>query len=494
MDRLPPEVIANILLYACHSSPTKSDVYDLRPQIQCSHICRYWRDVALGTPSLWATIVISDTESLSRPSYFALLDLAWARIGSTAPLSLIVSLYPRNEKGGAFRSLFTRVVFVLQRVSELDLSMPEPGSWNANELAPLKEGRNLPILRRLVLDFTGIDIVCPQLRVASFEGCLTRLRPVGASYSFDFPLLEDLTLSNLAISVREIHRILSGAAFLERLAIERVIVSADPRLEVLDRMPSHFLATEMDLNSVLAVLRLAAPDTVLAEVSYTEPRQAWAFFSQLPELLSLDPLSTICRIRVDGKGPYLTLWDDAGRRRFVRLPKDTEAMWNMLADRKGIFDTVEEWELGANFLSVWSVAIARGGFTGAKLVTFEDQSTLSLLEPEPGLSVVTEGHLSPPPRSIQQVYSLLREQRQSRPASPPRVGTIIICAWPQLRELRIVPGKDASLPPMQLLSPVLRAMTAPSLETVQVPGGDYATEHELHEEFPELRHVSVVGM
>ncbi|KZV83638.1 hypothetical protein EXIGLDRAFT_777361 [Exidia glandulosa HHB12029] len=419
MNRLPHEVIAQILLCACDPSLARSfDTYDLRPQIRCSHVCRYWRDVALGTPALWASIVISDTMDLSQPLYFALFDLAWARIGHTPPLSLI-------------------------RISELDLAIAEPGSWNANDLAPLREGCELPLLRRLVLDLTGIDIVCPQLRTASFKACPPRLRTIAASGSFDFPLLEDLALSDLAISVCEIHRIISGAAFLERLALVRVTVSADPRLKVLERMPSQFLATEMDPNSVLAVLRLAATDTVLADVSYSEPQQAWGFFSQLPDLLTLDELSTIRRIKLDTDGLNLTLWDDLGRRRFVMLPKDSEAVWNMLADRKGIFNTVEEWELGSDFASVWKVAIARGGFAGAKLVTFEDQPPFLRLGSEPAPST---GYPSSPltrdfPISVRDIYnsrSSICERRKPGSLSSYCVATP--CAWPHLRKLQVVLG------------------------------------------------------
>jgi hypothetical protein len=61
VSRIPHEILALILIYA------KSGLRDglgLKPQkrisfdLAISQVCTFWRDVAIDTPALWATIIV----------------------------------------------------------------------------------------------------------------------------------------------------------------------------------------------------------------------------------------------------------------------------------------------------------------------------------------------------------------------------------------------------------------------------------------------------
>ncbi|KAJ7089624.1 hypothetical protein C8R44DRAFT_641309, partial [Mycena epipterygia] len=54
--RLPPEIVSKFL--ASYLLSTAPDVFNETPWY-LGHICQYWRDVALTTPSLWCDVLIN---------------------------------------------------------------------------------------------------------------------------------------------------------------------------------------------------------------------------------------------------------------------------------------------------------------------------------------------------------------------------------------------------------------------------------------------------
>ncbi|KAH8080687.1 hypothetical protein BXZ70DRAFT_636420 [Cristinia sonorae] len=69
--RVPPEILADILCYyqrLCHSYTSWHATRPSFSWITVTHVCRYWREVALGTPHLWTGIDISAPETKLSPS------------------------------------------------------------------------------------------------------------------------------------------------------------------------------------------------------------------------------------------------------------------------------------------------------------------------------------------------------------------------------------------------------------------------------------------
>ncbi|KAJ7245667.1 hypothetical protein B0H12DRAFT_1235778 [Mycena haematopus] len=57
ISRLPPELLAQTFLLVCEASELADYSW-----IVCSHICSYWRQIALDTPDLWSHVVFTSVE------------------------------------------------------------------------------------------------------------------------------------------------------------------------------------------------------------------------------------------------------------------------------------------------------------------------------------------------------------------------------------------------------------------------------------------------
>ncbi|KDQ62756.1 hypothetical protein JAAARDRAFT_149868, partial [Jaapia argillacea MUCL 33604] len=85
--RLPPEILSKIFAHALHPG----FVHPLRNclPVLLTHVCSYWRQIALSTSALWASLVVSpyDDEEIVRMR--PILESFLTRSG-TAPLSTFV--------------------------------------------------------------------------------------------------------------------------------------------------------------------------------------------------------------------------------------------------------------------------------------------------------------------------------------------------------------------------------------------------------------------
>ncbi|KAJ7477659.1 hypothetical protein FB451DRAFT_191928 [Mycena latifolia] len=99
--RLPPEIVSRFL--APYLLSTAPDVFN-EPPWHLGHICQYWRDVALTTPSLWCDVLIDDPQVypveklqtlLARSSNSPLKVGFWASSGATELLRILAGTAPR---------------------------------------------------------------------------------------------------------------------------------------------------------------------------------------------------------------------------------------------------------------------------------------------------------------------------------------------------------------------------------------------------------------
>ena len=71
INQLPHEILSIIFKYSfeqkerCYNHETLFLVSEILAfELQISHVCRLWRNIALDTPSLWTNISVITTESL----------------------------------------------------------------------------------------------------------------------------------------------------------------------------------------------------------------------------------------------------------------------------------------------------------------------------------------------------------------------------------------------------------------------------------------------
>ena len=101
ISRVPPELLAHAFLLVCEASELGDYSW-----IVCSHICSYWRRIALETPVLWSHLVFTSAE--------------WVRrcINGSKSSPLIVEAALTNQR---IEVLVTAALKVLQRESEESL-------------------------------------------------------------------------------------------------------------------------------------------------------------------------------------------------------------------------------------------------------------------------------------------------------------------------------------------------------------------------------------
>ncbi|KAK7057986.1 hypothetical protein R3P38DRAFT_2843941 [Favolaschia claudopus] len=109
--RIPPEIVSQFLLLA-RPYMDYDDFED--PPWRLGHICRYWRDVALSTPELWAEIVIMSPERHPEEKFRTLMSRS-----SNAPLK--VMFWSSYTTGARTKDLLRRLVSCSHRWTSASL-------------------------------------------------------------------------------------------------------------------------------------------------------------------------------------------------------------------------------------------------------------------------------------------------------------------------------------------------------------------------------------
>lgn len=135
ISRLPPEILGYIFLQVAQWAPRHAASYEWVRRI--THVCRDWRELALGTPRLWTEISSCDIDDIDRFKTFI------AR-SKQAPLKIqLVDLYSE-----AMSSLiFHEVVREINRAEELSVHIADGFVETYIDHAP----PSAPLLRKLNL-------------------------------------------------------------------------------------------------------------------------------------------------------------------------------------------------------------------------------------------------------------------------------------------------------------------------------------------------------
>ncbi|EJD39673.1 hypothetical protein AURDEDRAFT_187279 [Auricularia subglabra TFB-10046 SS5] len=221
--RAPPEVLSDAFAYLPFS--------DL---LNACHVCRYWRSVAVGCPSLWTDIrirVISDGSSIDSANHALRLSLD-RTAGSPLHISLAIGTTSSRHRSARTDSA---VLFNLAPLAEnseklraINIDLAQSSiitGWNFVFDGPLSR------LQYLTLRFAQSDPCADFARNPSFFACeLPALQSLDLSGAFEFPLhpwdrmpsLRSLTLRRTSARVdleMVSMRIVRACLLLESLAI-----------------------------------------------------------------------------------------------------------------------------------------------------------------------------------------------------------------------------------------------------------------------------------
>ncbi|KAF9221025.1 hypothetical protein BS17DRAFT_803829 [Gyrodon lividus] len=246
-------------------------------------VCRYWRDVAVNTPELWATICVSPHDSLKK----ARRRLARSK---SVPLDITVNFSPRVENAtGVMESIVRAMDLVrpaLWRARSFRLSVPNRPQAHAallrcKEDAPLLETLSICIFHSMQ------EGHCSSPCLPLFNGHTPRLRScsfTSFNFGWDRRLVSGLRVLQLggywngfSPSVEKLLDVLRGCPNLEELAL-RNMSDVDPEASI--PLEQEFIATK--------VVKL--PRLTKASFSYAGNMRVRMLLSQIsfPALESLD--------------------------------------------------------------------------------------------------------------------------------------------------------------------------------------------------------------
>ncbi|KAJ7043642.1 hypothetical protein C8F04DRAFT_1072825 [Mycena alexandri] len=280
IGRLPPEMLSRIFFFV------QSDTFSWIKAV--SHICRHWRAVALGCPSLWCSPIFS------RPK--------WAhemlKRSKMAPLSIRVDLtYLMPRMLEAVHSTLGQI----SRIGELDLTTG-PGSiqqiLNLSDPAPYLHSLSLssPVYNReqLTLPATFLNGEAPRLRKVE----LTRF-----GIAWDSPLMSNLVHLKIhdpdatarPSSIDELVKALGRMPLLETLELDNVLptIAEGTTISVPSARASLSHLKHMVVVSRLSVLEVANtlnhlsyPPTTSTRISCRASTSNRAGFAALTPALS----------------------------------------------------------------------------------------------------------------------------------------------------------------------------------------------------------------
>ncbi|KAJ7784483.1 hypothetical protein B0H16DRAFT_299259 [Mycena metata] len=185
--RLPSELLSSIFIAGVLGS-TEEDASESADEGNCTVmlgtlmlVCRYWLEVALATPLLWAKIAVSPHHSLER----ARRKLGRSR---SCPLDITINFGPRTEYTSSVTEQVVHAMDLfrpaLWRIKSFRLSVPSRPQAHAvllrcQEDAPLLETLSIRIYHALQEDNYSIA------PLPLFNGCTPRLRSCSLD-SFNF--------------------------------------------------------------------------------------------------------------------------------------------------------------------------------------------------------------------------------------------------------------------------------------------------------------------
>ncbi|KAJ7155867.1 hypothetical protein C8R46DRAFT_434832 [Mycena filopes] len=254
LRRFPPEILAEIFMWSNAMAPRqgrtkRAGAWRLDSPWLLTHVCRYWKQVCIGAPSLWSLVPIifdPDPNIWVRPSPMLELQIARAaKLHITFVGSAFVDSAPQT-------ALFRCLAKYAALWEELDLILTPA---LAPLLAELRD--RLPTLRRACVRWYNVGSMTATETIDFLETAPSLVDVTIRSEFFHFPSLfpaHNLTRYELNGPWHTHRRVLQLARNLVEAHIETALVD-DPRVDVAD--PGEVIEL---LN--LRRLRVSAPQAL----------------------------------------------------------------------------------------------------------------------------------------------------------------------------------------------------------------------------------------
>ncbi|TFK50603.1 hypothetical protein OE88DRAFT_1661108 [Heliocybe sulcata] len=466
--RLPPEVLAEIFAaYICaHGQPEvpirlSSGPHQPYAWLVITHVCHHWRTVALGTPSLWTEVYLTQPECV---------QMMLTR-SKQVPLSILL---PRNPLRQNHRLTLEHALAQLHRIRRLDLSV------SFADLEKLDSARlGDPIqLRELVLarlfhmnekpSGTLLLPIISRLATARLQSLLIYNLPLIAFRELLMPTLTSLSLSNCSpsIDVMCILKVLQTMPKLRLLHLTSVLASSGllsrdarytadlPHLEhvTVSDMPPQCAA----LLSNLCLSSNAAVTLTLDHYIMLEPSSFSSVLSPIASAIDSTMSSTPLQVLSILQGVYSRIELEGWTR---DAPQDSEQKpdrkFVVRISTKASFEgAVETFLNGLHLADVKYLKVQSSIITWRELMCFVNLTRLSVI----GVKGLTDRIIGLP-RALEVVgggYTLSTMKSEASAYDPKS----IMC--PHLESLRLENVKFAASPtriiPDDFLPVLLRAL------------------------------------
>jgi len=242
--RIPEELLSSIFVMGVCNMEEEDSLLVATLML----VCRYWRDVAINTPELWADICVSPHDSLEK----AHRKLARSK---SVPLDITINFTPRvDNSSGATESIIHAMDLIrpaLWRARSFRLSVPNKPQVHAallrcREEAPMLESLCIRIFHSMQEDHYSTPCLplfkghTPRLRLCSFTSF---------NFNWDKRVVSGLRVLHLggywngsSPSVDTLLDILRGCPYLEELAL-RNMSDVDP--ETCVSLEHEFMSTKV---------------------------------------------------------------------------------------------------------------------------------------------------------------------------------------------------------------------------------------------------------
>ncbi|KAI0774633.1 hypothetical protein BD413DRAFT_301484 [Trametes elegans] len=203
MNRLPPELLTMIFRHVRLVAPKSN-----RDMFSISHVCRYWRDVALCSPALWTRLVLKSTRGIG----------AFVKRSKNLPLQFEVST--THVPITVIRS---QIHAVAHRIRSLEINLPRYDGLT--EIYSTLRRIQLPMLEELAL---------LQKPLTEYE-VLQQLNPDANLYEpgcGNMPALRSLKLYNLPVPFLP-----ETPTAITHISIEYLVPTVPALMKLLERCP-----------------------------------------------------------------------------------------------------------------------------------------------------------------------------------------------------------------------------------------------------------------
>ncbi|PPQ77473.1 hypothetical protein CVT25_011343 [Psilocybe cyanescens] len=189
--RLPSELLSSIFTIGVLEMGDEDPV--MVPTLML--VCRYWAEVALNTPVLWAKISVSPHNSLEKARRRLIRS-------KSCPLDITVNFGPRNEYIQSVNEHIMHAMDLFRpamwRTKSFSLTVPNrPHAYTAL----LRCQEDAPMLESLTIQvYHSIDDHCSNPRFSLFNGCTPKLRSCSLTsfnFGWDLKLMTSLRVLKL---------------------------------------------------------------------------------------------------------------------------------------------------------------------------------------------------------------------------------------------------------------------------------------------------------